>query len=86
MNDTTMTDTTMIGMNARARALVNQLVLAAHRDPADAFQAEELLDDVARYAAKAAKRVAAMDGQGYESPEFPTYVGYDGNEHGEYGT
>ena len=51
MNDTN--DTTMIGMNTRARALVNELVIAARRDPADAFLAEELLEDVARYAAAA---------------------------------
>ena len=77
MNDTN--DTTMIGMNARARALVNELVIAARRDPADAFLAEELLEDVARYAAAAGKRVAAMDGQGVDGaptagPPWPPFV------------
>ena len=79
-----MTDRNITGMNTEARGLVDRLEWSARRDPDDSYLVAELLGDLARHAAAAAKRVEAMEGQGYEPPEFPTYAGADGREHGEY--
>ena len=48
-----------IEVNARIRALIDDLESTALREPDAAYEVAELLDDVARYSAAAAKRAGA---------------------------
>ena len=52
-------DRTITDMNTDARGLVDRLEWAARKDPGDSCLVAELLSDLARHAAAAAKRVQA---------------------------
>ena len=80
-----MTDRNITGMNTEARGLVDRLEWAARRDPDDSYLVAELLGDLATSRGGRGKASRGDRGAGNtRDPSFPTYVGYDGREHGEY--